>query len=28
MALIRAVKGIHPKIGKNCFFAENATVAG
>ncbi len=28
MALIRAVKGIAPKFGKNCFFAENATVVG
>lgn len=28
MALIRAVKGLAPKIGKNCFFAENATVVG
>ncbi len=28
MALIRAVKDKHPKFGKNCFFAENATVVG
>ena len=28
MALIIPVKGIHPKFGKNCFFAENATVVG
>lgn len=28
MALIKAVKGIAPKFGKNCFFAENATVVG
>ncbi len=28
MALIKSVKGIHPKFGKNCFFAENATVVG
>ncbi len=28
MALIRSVKGIHPKFGNNCFFAENATVVG
>lgn len=28
MALIRAVKNKHPKFGKNCFFAENATVVG
>lgn len=28
MALIRAVKGIEPKFGKNCFFAENATIVG
>jgi len=28
MALIRSVKGMHPKFGKNCFFAENATVVG
>jgi carbonic anhydrase/acetyltransferase-like protein (isoleucine patch superfamily) len=28
MALIRPVKDKHPKFGKNCFFAENATVVG
>lgn len=28
MALIRAVGDKSPKIGKNCFFAENATVVG
>ena len=28
MALILPVKGIHPKFGKNCFLAENATVVG
>lgn len=28
MALIRAVKDKYPKIGNNCFFAENATVVG
>ncbi len=28
MALIRPVKGIDPKIGKNCFLAENATIVG
>lgn len=28
MALIRAVNDKHPKFGKNCFFAENATVVG
>lgn len=28
MALILPVKGIHPKFGKNCFLAENATVLG
>ncbi|MDY0102393.1 MAG: gamma carbonic anhydrase family protein [Lentimicrobium sp.] len=28
MALIRGVRGKEPKIGKNCFFAENATVVG
>lgn len=28
MALIRPVKGISPKFGKNCFFAENATIVG
>lgn len=28
MALIKPVKGISPKFGKNCFLAENATVVG
>ncbi len=28
MALIKAVKGISPKIGKNCFLADNATIVG
>jgi len=28
MALIKSVKGIVPKFGKNCFLAENATVTG
>jgi len=28
MALIKKVKGIAPKIGKNCFLADNATVVG
>lgn len=28
MALIKPVKGITPKFGKNCFLAENATVVG
>lgn len=28
MALIKKVKGIYPKIGKNCFLADNATVVG
>ncbi len=28
MALIRPIKGIHPRYGKNCFFAENATLVG
>jgi len=28
MHLIKAVKGIHPNIGRNCFFAENATIVG
>jgi len=28
MALIKAVKGIYPKIGKDCFIAENATIVG
>jgi carbonic anhydrase/acetyltransferase-like protein (isoleucine patch superfamily) len=28
MALIKPVKGIHPKMGQNCFIAENATLVG
>lgn len=28
MALIKAVRGKAPKYGKNCFFAENATIVG
>jgi len=28
MPLIRSVKGIHPKIGRNCYIAENATIVG
>ena len=28
MALIKAVKGISPRMGKNCYLAENATIAG
>jgi carbonic anhydrase/acetyltransferase-like protein (isoleucine patch superfamily) len=28
MALIKSVRGFTPKIGKNCFLAENATVIG
>ncbi len=28
MALIRSVKGIKPKFGKNCFLADNATITG
>ncbi len=28
MPLILPVKGINPKIGKNCFIAENATIVG
>jgi len=28
MALIRAVKGMSPSFGVNCFFAENATIVG
>ncbi len=28
MALIKSVNGIHPKMGKNCFLAENCTVVG
>ncbi len=28
MALIRSIKGVSPTFGKNCFFAENATIVG
>lgn len=28
MALIKALKGIQPSIGKNCFLADNATIIG
>src|ERR1035437_4650173 len=28
MALIKPVKGISPKFGSNCYFAENATIVG
>ncbi|HSH64520.1 MAG TPA: gamma carbonic anhydrase family protein [Bacteroidia bacterium] len=28
MALIKHVKGIYPKFGKDCYLAENATIAG
>lgn len=28
MALIKKVNGIEPKIGKNCFLADNATIVG
>lgn len=28
MALIKKVRGIEPKFGKNCFLAENATIVG
>jgi carbonic anhydrase/acetyltransferase-like protein (isoleucine patch superfamily) len=28
MALIKKVKGMTPKIGKNCFLADNATIVG
>lgn len=28
MALIKSVRGFTPKIGKNCFLAENATLVG
>ncbi len=28
MALIKSVKGILPKIGNNCFLADNATITG
>jgi carbonic anhydrase/acetyltransferase-like protein (isoleucine patch superfamily) len=28
MALIKPVKGVHPKFGKDCFLAENSTIVG
>jgi carbonic anhydrase/acetyltransferase-like protein (isoleucine patch superfamily) len=28
MALIKPVNGIHPKLGKDCFLADNATIVG
>lgn len=28
MALIKPVNGIHPRLGKDCFLADNATVVG
>ncbi len=28
MALIKTVNGIHPKMGNDCFFADNATIVG
>lgn len=28
MPVIRPVKGIHPKLGHNCYVAENATIVG
>lgn len=28
MALVREVRGYHPKFGENCFLAENATIVG
>jgi carbonic anhydrase/acetyltransferase-like protein (isoleucine patch superfamily) len=28
MALIKSIKGITPRIGKNCFMADNATIIG
>lgn len=28
MALIKSVKGVFPRFGKNCYLAENATIAG
>jgi len=28
MALIKPVKGIHPKFGNDCYLAENATIVG
>ena len=28
MALIKTVKGLEPKWGKDCYFSENATIVG
>ena len=28
MALLKTIKGIHPKIGADCFLADNATIIG
>ncbi|RCR71056.1 gamma carbonic anhydrase family protein [Larkinella punicea] len=28
MALIKSVRGIHPKMGEECWFADNATIVG
>jgi carbonic anhydrase/acetyltransferase-like protein (isoleucine patch superfamily) len=28
MALIKPIRGIHPRIGKDCFLADNATIIG
>ena len=28
MALIKPVRGFTPEFGKNCFFADNATIIG
>ena len=28
MALIKSVRGIHPKVGEECWFADNATIVG
>ncbi len=28
MALIKSVKGVHPKFGKDCYLAENSTIVG
>ena len=28
MALLKTVRGFTPKVGKNCFLAENATLIG
>jgi len=28
MALLKPIKGVHPKIGSNCFLADNATIIG